>query len=190
MSDDLAGASPVQRLVRRPVPERAALEKLYAAAVRAHVTGASIRYDHYAMVEARAALAQPTLDQEYVAELKRVWRDMPALAQPSVSAEPVAPIATVKVFGCYGAAQVPLDVRGVYQLDGFTTGVYVDMPSGACAPIAPTPASAERVPLTDEQIDAIPLIGVALPERFHETQALNAALRQFARAIERAHGIG
>ena len=51
------------------------------------------------------------------------------------------------------------------------------------------PTSAERVPLTDEQIDAVPLIGVALPERFHETRALNAALRQFARAIERAHGI-
>lgn len=37
---------------------RAALVKLYAAVVRAHVTGTSIRYDHYAMVEARAALAQ------------------------------------------------------------------------------------------------------------------------------------
>ena len=51
-------------------------------------------------------------------------------AQPAVSPCP----GLVKVFGCYDAAQIPLEVRGVYQIDGFTTGVYVQMPSSAAAP--------------------------------------------------------
>ena len=58
--------------------------------------------------------------------------------------EPVAPIAMVKVYGCYDAAQIPLEVRGVYQIDGFTTGVYVNMPSGACAPFAPAAPASQR----------------------------------------------
>lgn len=134
---------------------------------------------------ARAALAQPA-DDGMCPNCVTPWKcNGPHIAPGSAAAlaqradEPVAPIAMVKVYGCYDAAQIPLEVRGVYQIDGFTTGVYVNMPSGACAPFAP--AAPAYVPLSEREIfeEATAVLGYGMLDG--ETAR---AATDVARAIE------
>jgi hypothetical protein len=110
-------------------PVRDALARLYAATVRAEATRVPISYDHFAMVDARAALA----------------------AQPAAPAQPAEPAAwRIVAHGRVQKLVVRADVA-----DELACKWRDSDPDAQAHPLYATTPAPQPLTLTDEQIDAI-----------------------------------